>query len=368
MSSQATQEMQNRAEAKLAGIRDQIAGAAARHQVGPKPAAPPPAATTAAPAVSPPPPAAPSPGPELLTLPPLDPSAAPPVQAPPAPAASPAAGLNGAGLDLPAGEESDPAKLRQRIRTLEGVLDAERNVQGPARERRLQEQIDQLKGELATATKPVPKVTKLEDHFSAEEIEEMGVDFLTKQLRMVDSRVQQAVQEATAPLKQELQQVRDKDREDVQTAETRRNNEYLAALSAAVHGWNEWAMAGPKLDPRFRTWLQVRVYGKERSQLLTEAHTNRDSETVIGMLREFLQSLSKGASAPPLPDGRQFPDSRSAGEDPPPPPNPYDFTLSEVTKFYLDVGKSKYKGRGREMLEMDKRIREARIKGRIGPG
>lgn len=349
MPTQATQELQRRSQAKLDAVRASIANPQ------PQPVRQAPAHPQAQPA-----PTAPAALEEPVLL------APPPVE--PAPAAPPAVAVEAtSGLDLSMhADELDPAKLQHRIRTIEGIRDQDtRRFQ--EREQRLLNEKQELETKLADATRKPVAQPKLEDIFSAEEIEELGADVLRKQMGAMSEFTAHAINERMAPLERELKQTKERQQEDAQTAQQKRESDFVVALSAGVPGWEKWASTGPNLHPKFKEWLDIRVYGKARKDLLNEASVNLDSEAVIAMLKDFLQSLSKGTPVP-QPNSRQIPEGAAPGNDPPPPAAQYDFTQSQVKAFMSDVTHGKYKGQGRLVNETMNRIREAGAKGRIGPG
>jgi len=272
--------MLNREREKLANLRQQAAS-----QPAPEPVVQP--QPTRAPEAAPAPQQEP---PRLTAPPPMEP-------------AQPAAPVSN-GISPPALDAAEAAKLQQRIRTLEGVLEAERSVHGPAREQRLREQIAELEGKLNDATMPAPQAIKLEDYFSPEQIAEEGVDNLTAQLKAFDKLADKRAREHAAPLERELKQSRQKQADDVQAQRQRREDELLSDLSAALPGWESWALK-ETLDPRFKAWLDGKVYGKTRQALLSEAQANLDAPAMIEIMQEFLDSLSKGTvPSKPLIDER----------------------------------------------------------------
>lgn len=344
MPSQATQQMLNKEREKLANLRQQAAS---------QPAPEPQPVVQQQPARAPEAAPAPQQEPPRLTAP------------PPMEPAQPASAA-GNGISPPALDTAEAAKLQQRIRTLEGVLEAERSVHGPAREQRLREQIADLEGKLNDAAKPVPQAIKLEDYFSPEQIAEEGVDNLTAQLKAFDKLADKRAREHAEPLERELKKTRQRQTEDAQAMQQRREDELLSALSAALPGWETWATK-ERLDSRFKDWLDGKVFGKTRQSLLSEAQANLDAPSMIEIMQEFLDSLSKG-TVPSKPHSRLIPEGRGAGEDPPPPVQPYDFTESQVAQFRSDMSHGVYKKRGGEALQIMKRIQAAYAAGRIGPG
>jgi hypothetical protein len=369
MPSQATQQMLNAERAKLATLKAQ---AAATPIAPPRPqqfAANPPAAPVPSPAPSPT-------VVDLLTPPPLAPAPpAPVVAAPPAPVGLPPAPQN----------ELDPANLLQRLRTIEGVQVAnatsrqalERQLAASQdSERRLREDHTRLTQQIAELTRPPPPVMKVEDYYSPEEIETEGYEVLEKRLKVVQqsnaAQINALVEARVKPLEQQLQQTRQSQQQTAHQAQVRREQEFIDALSLGVPGWETWALRddekGIKVDYRFAAWLETKVYGKTRGQLLQEAQSALDSATVVDMLQEFLRSVGQHASPQPQPHSRQIPEGRPAGEDPAPPAPQYDFTESQVLKFQQDVTHGKYMGRGREVHQIHERIRAAAAAGRIGPG
>lgn len=273
----------------------------------------------------------------------------------------------GSGLAGPADvdDELDHNKLQHRIRTVEGMLEQERRA-SQEREQKLMAKHQELQQQLEDATRPPPETIRLEDHFDPAEIEEIGSEVLMKQLQSNRRLAAQAIEQQVKPLQQELKQLRQERTDDAQAQEVRRQGEFLAALTAAIPNWQKWAMKG-SLDPRFKDWLAVTVYGKARGDLLVEAQTRLDSKTVIHMLNEFKDNLVSGTQTPAR-DSRHMPSGSAPSDDPPPPVAQFDFTLSQIKQFNDDVLHGRYKGKARAMMDLDNRIRQARLANRIGPG
>lgn len=285
---------------------------------------------------------------------------------PPLPQPAPAALLPPANEPPPAAPPpailptEDAATLKHRLQTLDGVLKKERSAAELALATERQ-RVAELEARLAEVSTPPPAPLVPTDVFGAEFVTEEGEDKLKQMLAGIDKVIATKVEARVAPLQQKLDAYERRDTERNQTEGQRKVTEFNVALSAAVPGWETWAV-GDSCDPRFAEWLLQRVPGSRmtRQQLLLDAQKHLNVTAVVEVLQEFLRSL--GVPTPP-PTTRVLPTGLPSG-DRPPPVQP-EFTRAQIEQFRMDLTQGKYRGRGKEAAEMHRRIMAAFRSGRI---
>lgn len=245
---------------------------------------------------------------------------------------------------------------------MDGVLRKERSAAETALATERQRVAD-LEAEVARLSTPPPAPLMPADVFGAELVTEEGEDKLKQMLAGIDKVISTKVEARVAPLQQKLDAYERRDTERTQTEGQRKIVQFNADLSAAVPGWETWAV-GDSCDPRFSEWLDQRVPGSRmtRRMMLLDGQKHLNVTAVVEMLQEFLRSLGIEPTPVPL-TPRVLPGGRPPG-DPPPPGQP-EFTRSQVEQFRMDLTQGKYKGRGKEAAAMHSRIMNAWRTGKI---
>lgn len=237
------------------------------------------------------------------------------------------------------------AVAEQRFRTLQGKYNAE-TQRNADQIRTLSEQVARL-----TQTPPTPpadagrKYVTAEDGVVGDEI--LGAS--ERVARGVAEGIVRPVQEQLAATQAEL-------------AESRRRA-YLSVLNASCPTWQEL-----NSDERFLEWLDQPdgTSGQTRDQSLKNAHARSDAAHVASIFNAYLTQTS-----PPAPPSAQLerkvkplPGQQEPAREP---IKGRTFTKGEITRFYDDVAKGRYRERPAEQkqkeAEIDQAVREGRVQG-----
>jgi len=299
------------------------------------------------------PPPAPAADP-ILDPPPADEVVQDPPPADPPPAADP---------------NNTPEYWRARFHTVEGVLRKEReertrDQQAQATQlQTLQTQVQQLQQQATAGRDPVAEVD-LSQHFTPEVIEQHGAEHLRSVLRAaqrtLQPQLQQAVDAALAPVRQQLEQTQQNIKQERQSQANTAYDSFLTKVSELVPTWQQ-----VNQDPRFHAYLEAvdEATGMRRQDLLGGFEQRRDATRVAKVFSDFLKTV-----APPVqrdPQRRAVPAGQSGGGNEPPPPGPT-ITQAEIRQFQADIAKGRYRGRAAEQKAMQDRIDQAYLGNRIG--
>lgn len=246
-------------------------------------------------------------------------------------------------LTGPGGDASPPqldaaAKHWQnRYHSVVGVLRAERQ-QSADREAQLHSTIASLRTELAQAKATTPSTVdvKLEDHFTAEQIDALGEDRAAAIVRAAHTAAlesaQRQVEAALAPIRQREEQEQERRKRDLERQQEDSRQQFLDDLTAAVPNW-----AAINATPEWLTWLSEFDDNamKVRDQIIQEAASRNDAQPVIALLRKYL------GGQPPRPTPSVQPSTRDVGNNAPPAPSaqqrPEVLTPAEIKRRYTKL-------------------------------
>lgn len=290
--------------------------------------------------------------------PPADPVAAtPPAEPPPAPAP----------IVTPMG--NDTINWEHRYKSMEGRYKrAENDILA------MSEQIRTMQSQLATAmtqpTAPTPKELEAASLLSPKEIEEYGNEFLD----VVGKRAKETLSSEFVAIKNELDQLKKvvQGTTQVTAAQSRRNLE--ATLEEKIPNWRD-----VNVDPAFHSWLALPdlFSGAIRHTLLTAAYEQNDAPRVVAFFKGFLSQEAASAPhtsepAPADPMSGKIPleqlaapgRAKTAAAQNAPAEKPI-FTHAQISGFYADVNRGKFRGRDDEKNRLERAIIEAGREGRI---
>jgi len=291
-----------------------------------------------------------------------------PIEQPPTPDGAEvpgAAAVNGAD---PGGEQLDPAAKhwRNRYHSVMGVLRTERERHsGEVGELNLR--IAELQSQLAQAKTSTgqPADLKLEDYFSAEQIDALGEDRAAEMLRLSQRLARQQVQQQVEAALEPIRQREKLDRERVQRTQQQQQEDarqaMFDAMTEAVPNWVE--------INKTEGWLRwLAVFDEQalrtRDQILQEALAVNDAVPVITLLRRYTADTQGARAKPPV-----LPAANDVGGGPPgaaAQPEPEErLTPAEVKRMYTRIATD----RTITDAERDKRRAEldARVKKAFGP-
>lgn len=270
--------------------------------------------------------------------------------------------------DPPSDPNNTPEYWRARFQTVDGLHRKEREERlrdqqaNQAAVQKLQEQIAQLQTQ-AAGRDPVADVD-LTQHFSQEQIDQHGADHLRSVLRAaqrtLQPQLQQAVDAALAPVRQQLEQTQQNIKQERQSQANTAYEAFIGKVNELVPTWQQ-----VNQDPRFHAYLEAadEATGERRQDLLMRFEQRRDAARTAKVFSDFLATI-----APPKPrdpQRRALPDGQPAGGNEPPPPGPA-ISQAEIRQFQADVARGRYRGRPNEQKAMQDRIDQAYLAGRIG--
>jgi len=252
---------------------------------------------------------------------------------------------------LKASYDREVPKLRGELDTAHTAVD-EVNSKMAA----LQEKIEQLESK-PEVTAPAPVV------FTDEEREQYGDGYINMMEKVAEQsntelvKTLMDVQAELASLKQGQKQVK----EHAVVSDEQR---FFSGMNERVG--SDWEKTNT--NPEFLKFLdeEVPYSGKTRLDFLREARKNLDLEQVSGIFNDFKATSTNGESqddVPSIPEELISPNSKGGGK--PPAPELRVYTSQEVTDFYTDKTKGRYKGKEEEARAIEKDIIAAGQQGRI---
>lgn len=271
--------------------------------------------------------------------------------------------------------KADRTDWKQKYATLQGKYDAEiprfQNDLESAKQ-----QIQELKEQLQT--KPAPEVEAPRTTFTPEEIADYGEDLLDiigrKAREIVETEYKPMVGQLTGQIS-ELKQRLGETRQSVQKVET---NEVFAFLDREVADWRK-----VNVDPAFHEWLDnVDPYsGKTRKSLMIEAFDRKNAHQVKAFFEGFNKenaAIATGATGS-TPSGQGGTESEStlnlnnyvapgagrSGGAADAPRNKRIWRSAEISSFYSDVQKGKYRNRPEDKARVEADIIAATREGRV---
>lgn len=293
-----------------------------------------------------------------------------PAPEPPAPSPEPAA----APVTPPSNPEPAPqptsteVNWEHRYKSMEGRYKrAENDI------RALSDQVAHLTSLLAQQPAPAPAATPKElqpqSLLTPEEVSEYGDEFL----KVVGKKAKEELSSEFMTIKQQLDQLaqRVEGSTKMTAAQARRNLE--ATLDAQVPDWRDINVA-----PEFHQWLSLPdlFSGAIRHSLLKAAYEQNDTPRVVAFFKGFLSQ--EAALAPATEPAADAPTSdkipletfaapgraKTAAAASAPAEKPT-FTHAQISAFYADVQRGKYRGREQEKDRIERQIIEAGREGRI---
>lgn len=271
-----------------------------------------------------------------------------PPQVPPSPE-PPAAPQPPAPAPVPQQPQQPQVDWEHKFRTVQGML-SERDRRIDALERKLSEKA-------AEAPKPPEKPSA-----DPKDIEDFGKDLVEMVMRNSEklmAKYQSMLEELGGRVARLEQGVSAANETSAFTAE----QVFLTKLGQAVPDWEQI-----NVDQRFLGWLSEvdPIYGQPRQAALDAASQRFDAQRVANIFLTFKRQLT--AVQPPSPSAleTQVSPSASAGTpQPQPAPNKPVYTQKQLTDFYNDVARGRYRGREAEATQIEAEINNAIAEGRV---
>lgn len=261
----------------------------------------------------------------------------------------------------PAGAHPGNGSWEQRYKTLQGIHQADRQrlsneiAQRDDQIRVLTDRLTDLEAKVnsapqggnAQAAQDIQNMSWSDLGITDEQVDEMGEDLLSVLRTMATNVAKRATGEVSQRLDAYAQQSRKS-----------RDEEFQSAVFSEVPDFD-----AINHDPEFHAWLRERdgLSYKTRHENLRDAYEHRDATAVIGYFNAFKESSGGARYVAPDSFGGPRPDT-SGGEGPEP------WTRREISAFYADVAKGKFKNREDEMQRIEQSIVAAQKAGRILPG
>jgi hypothetical protein len=292
----------------------------------------------------------------------IPPEVAPPEVAPPiAPAGEVVPPVTPAG-----NVEASAQEWQHRFNSMKGRYDRSQNDI-----RSMSDQIAAMSARMATIESAPQLSPDLNPatFLSTEEVNEYGADFLS----VVGKKAQEAFSPEVKAIKDQMAKLQAKlDGNNAANAVTARNNMEVS-LGGSCPSWREL-----NFMPEFHSWLKLPdpFSGAIRHELLTAAYERNDTPRVLAFFNGFLAqeaALAPALDGAPAPaaDGKIPLDTfaapgraKTAAAAGAPVEKPT-FTTAQISQFYADSVRGKFRGKQAEYDRIEAAIFEAQREGRV---
>lgn len=284
---------------------------------------------------------------------------APPVPTtPPAPPADPVAAQAPATPPAPAPVPPAPAPdtAEQRWRSLQGINQSLRT-----QNTELQTRLAALEARLAAPPAPAPTEAP-KPTADPKDVEAFGLDMVSMVQRVTEQflgNARQAIEQQFTTLRSEVAQLKAVIQGTSQSVQKTAEDLFFDKLAELVPQWQQinqdpaWLAFLGELDP---------IYGRPRQMALDEAQETGNAQRAAAIFKAFTGTVPPPPAAPPP----ESPSPRGAGAPPPPPPSQKPvFTQAQVTDFYQDVRRGRYRTQPQEAARLEAQFNAAMAEGRI---
>jgi hypothetical protein len=285
---------------------------------------------------------------------PVEVSATPPVEQPPAPEPQPVA-------TPPVGSEEP---WEHKFRSLQGLFNKEvPSLQGQVKA--LNARLEQALGAMEKAkTAPPEPQAPVTPPVDPRDVENFGADLVDMVNRIADRRfgsVSEQVEAKFNELKAALGQVETRLEGTSQSVAVSAEDNFFSKLAAQVPEWEKI-----NANPAFLAWLSESdpVYGVPRQRVMDTAREQLDIGRIVNVFRAF----APATTVAPLvkdPVDRQVSPKAGASTAPQAAPAKATFTEKEITAFYNDVSKGRFRGREAEAAAIEQSVNDAIAEGRV---
>lgn len=251
-----------------------------------------------------------------------------------------------------------------KFRSLQGLFN--KNVpelQGQVKS--LTQRLDQALGalEAARTTKQEPK-EQAQAAVDPKDVENFGADLVDMVNRIAERRfggVAQQVDAKIAELQKMLGTVEQRLEGTNQTVAVTAEQAFFDKLAKQVPEWETI-----NANPAFLAWLAESdpVYGVPRQRALDSAREQLDVSRIVSVFRTFAPATS---SAPPVRNAvdRQVSPKAGAANATPSVKAAAMFTQKQISDFYNDMAKGKFRGREAEAAAIEQSVNTAIAEGRV---
>lgn len=255
--------------------------------------------------------------------------------------------------------QEQPDEWKHRYSVLKGKFDAEVPI--------LHQRVRALEGDLQTALARLDAVTQApkpaeKPAVDPKDVEAFGEDLVSMVDRVAKTSMSQAAKDfaaKTAAMEAQIasmtEQLKGTSTQLAVTAE----QAFFDKVSKAVPNWEQ-----VNADRGFLAWLAEAdpVYGVPRQQALSNAQQRLDADRVAAVFNAYIGPTKAAPRHDPL--DQMVSPKGSATAAPAETSKPV-FTQAQVTKFYDDVNKGRYRGNDAEVSRIESLINAALSEGRI---
>jgi hypothetical protein len=282
-----------------------------------------------------------------VPAPPVEPSPAP---APPAPQPAPPPPV-------------DTTDWRQKFLSLQGIF----NTEMPKMQQQVRDMSDRLtEAERARETRQAPPQ---EDPKPSEaDVEKFGGELVSMVSRVAErmfSGMSQVVDSRLRSVEAAIAKLEPTVIATAQTSTATAEETFFNRLEKLVPNWQQ-----TNQDPAFLSWLAEAdpVYGVQRQVALNTARQSLDANRAASVFNAFAKLTAAPAAAPtPSPMAQHQAPVVSGGSTPPTPTEQPVFTEKQISAFYNDVARGRYRGREADQQRIENAINAAAREGRIKP-
>lgn len=281
---------------------------------------------------------------------------------------------------VPATDDTEVTRLKKerddaihRLNTVQGMFNKSET-------KRLQEELDAIKAQIAAKPAPVPEPPKsaMSDEDYAVLKEEVGEKAANIQRKIADSK--NAADPEVLALKAELQEVKGKAAQVEQAQAQTADERFFATLDTAAPDWkkvNGWEAEGIAQDPRLSGFMAQTIPGTAFTyqDALNSHYQNRNAAKVAEIFNLFSKSVGLADTPPPPTDDKTkkgeaemiTEPTRTGGGTPPPADNSLKktYTQAEVDKFDKLYHLGRLKGEPAKIEAMWDELQLAIFEGRV---
>ena len=254
---------------------------------------------------------------------------------------------------------------QQKYKSLQGMYNAD-VPRLNATNRELSSRVSQLEGLLGTMqNQPAPTPAPAEKLITEDDVKEYGdsINIMRKAAREEVAQANNRVAQLESKLNQLQAVVPKVQAQQQQTSE----QAFWAKVASDVPNWNEI-----NNDQGFQNWLLEidPLTNIQRQTYLEDAQKSLDGNRAVQFFRAWEQANGKPSaqSTRPSPNPqlqKQVAPGRSRSGSAPNSGEPATYTPADITQFFTDVRKGKYKGREDERGRIERDIFAAQAEGRI---
>lgn len=286
---------------------------------------------------------------------PIEVMANPSVEPTPAPAPAPAAPP-----PVPSEETWE-----HKFRSLQGLFNKNMpELQGQVKTltQRLDQALGALESQRAAPQEPKEPAPTTAD---PKDVENFGADLVDMVNRIAERRfdsVAQQVEARFSALQQMLSTVEQRLEGTSQSVAVSAEQSFFDNLTKQVPDWE-----GINANPAFLAWLADSdpVYGVPRQRALDSAREQLDVARIVSVFRAFAPATPNPAPVARNPVDRQVSPKAGASNAPPTAATKAMFTQKQVSDFYNDVARGRFRGREAEAAAIEQSVNLAISEGRV---